>query len=442
MFKNMRKSSVDQADEAPGRVSTGVVDLVNKFQAVIAFEPNGTILEANDNFLNAMAYSRDEVVGKHHRIFVEPEYAVSAEYTEFWDRLGAGQAFSDVFMRIRKDGEKIWIQATYFPVLGPDGKVVRVVKAAVDVTERELASRMVTKLEGGLENIANGDLATRIPEVGSHTSLAKLFNTAVKQLSTMLIRSQSVGASVAEAATSLEGASLELTRKSETTAAAVEETSAAVRGLTDVARERADQVASMEVDARRTLETAHSSREVVSKAIEAMDQLESNSSEIANIVSVIDDISFQTSLLALNAGVEAARAGDAGRGFAVVAQEVRALAQRAADSAREIKALINGSSEQVGEGVALVRQTGDELKLILENVSKISEGIVDIANGVTEQAGQLREIDVALADIDGVTQSNAAMVNNNIDTCQRLTREATELHGELSNFSVDRNLAA
>ena len=235
---------------------------------------------------------------------------------------------------------------------------------------------------------------------------------------------------------------MSLARQSENQAAAVEETSAAVRGLTDTARERAEQVAEMEGDAQRTLETAQSGRDVVDKAIQAMDLLEKNSAEIANIVSVIDDISFQTSLLALNAGVEAARAGDAGRGFAVVAQEVRALAHRAAESAREIKALISGSSEQVDEGVALVRRTGDELSLILERVSKISESIMDIAGGVTEQAGQLREIDTALADIDGAAQSNAAMVSESIDTCQALSREANALRNELSIFKIESDKAA
>ena len=121
---------------------------------------------------------------------------------------------------------------------------------------------------------------------------------------------------------------------------------------------------------------------------------------------------------------------------------MRALAHRAAESAREIKALISGSSEQVDEGVALVRRTGDELSRILESVSKISEGIMDIAGGVTEQAGQLREIDTALADIDGAAQSNAAMVNESIDTCQALSREANALRDELSIFKIESDKAA
>lgn len=441
MFSFLKRNANKDNRQGFRRPEDAVADLVDRFQAVIIFDPTGKIIQVNDNFLAAMGYEREEVMGKYHRIFVDKELRESADYATFWKRLAAGEAFTDRFMRIKKNGEPIWIEATYCPSRNPEGDIVRVAKVAVDVTEHEMASRVVGKLEDGLRRLGDGDLTTRIDASGTHAELSTLFNSAVDQVSTMLARSQNVGASVSEAATSLESASLELTRKSETQAAAVEETSAAVRGLTDVARERADQVGVMEQDAKRTLDTATHSRDVVGKAIGAMDRLEKNSAEIANIVSVIDDISFQTSLLALNAGVEAARAGEAGRGFAVVAQEVRALAQRAAESAQEIKQLISGSSEQVRDGVALVRQTGEELTLILENVTKISESIVDIAAGVTEQAGQLREIDVALADIDGVAQTSAAMVNQNIDTCQRLAREATELHAELSNFHISSHAA-
>jgi len=424
------------------RAEDGIATIVDTFQAVIVFDTEGNILRANENFLNAMGYTAEEVKGQHHRIFVDDAYAASPEYAEFWKKLGGGASFTDRFVRYKKNGDPIWIQATYAPSLDATGKIARVTKVAVDVTAHAMAERVVKSIGDGLRALGQGDLTKRIELTGSHDELAKMFNTAVSQISATLARSQGVGASVAGAADTLQNAAEEMTRQSENQAAAVEETAAAVRGLSDDARQRADQVATMEADARQTLETARNSREVVVKAIDAMDRLEQNSAEIANIVSVIDDISFQTSLLALNAGVEAARAGDAGRGFAVVAQEVRALAHRAADSAREIKTLISGSSEQVGEGVTLVRKTGDELTNILQNVSKISEGIVDIASGVTDQATQLGEIDAALGDIDGVAQNSAAMVNQNIETCEQLSRQATELSGELSNFRIDDDLAA
>lgn len=417
----------------------GIAEMVDAFQAVIVFDLDGTILEANQNFQDAMGYSMEEIEGKHHRMFVAHDFAKSDEYAQFWRRLGEGESFTDTFLRIKKDGDPIYIQATYAPARDTNGKIVRIIKAAVDVTAMQKAMSVVGEVEEGLAQVAAGNLTFRIKGSGENAKLAELFNAAVQQISTVMARSQGVGASVVEAAHELENSSDELTRDTENQAAAVEETAAALRGLSDDARSRAEQVAKMEQDANRTLKTTRSSREVVTQAIEAMDRLEKNSAEISNIVSVIDDISFQTSLLALNAGVEAARAGDAGRGFAVVAQEVRGLAQRAADSAREIKSLIDGSSVQVAEGVGLVRKTGDELSKILENVGNISEGIMDIASEVTEQAGQLQEIDSALSDIDNITQRNAAMMSNNIETYQRLNQEANDLRNELSQFSTDGN---
>ncbi|MEM9318506.1 MAG: PAS domain-containing methyl-accepting chemotaxis protein [Pseudomonadota bacterium] len=419
------------------RAEDALANLVNTFQAVIHFQPDGTILFANDNFLDAMGYTLEEVKDRHHSMFCDPELIKSDEYKEFWQRLASGEAFSDRFKRLRKDGSEIWIKATYAPSRNPDGEISRVSKVAVDVTDHVEAERVVNAIKHGLTQLKNGDMSYRV-ETASEASaeLARLYNEAVTKLDETLARSGQVSASVSSAAQTLESASMDLSNRTETQAAAVEETAAAVRGLTDDARERAEQVRGMEGDTSRTLEATRTSREVVVSAIDAMDRLEKNSAEIAKIVSVIDDISFQTSLLALNAGVEAARAGEAGRGFAVVAQEVRGLAQRAAESAREIKALIEGSSEQVAEGVQLVRRTGDELTQILDRVGKVSEGIADIAVGVTEQAGRLNEIDTALTEIDGVTQSNAAMVNQNIDTCQQLASEATELRSALDQFTL------
>lgn len=416
------------------RPEDAVAELVDNFQAVIMFDLEGNITRANDNFCAALGYAREEIVGQHHRMFVDDDYAATEEYAQFWRRLASGEAFTDRFARIKKDGDIIWIDATYAPSKNPEGKITRVIKVAVDVTAHVEAEKVVREVENGLELVAAGDLTKRIEETGDYAKLAALYNSAMMQIGGIMARSQGVGVSVADAAEMLEVSSDELTQDTENQAAAVEETAAALRSLSDDARQRADQVAAMEQDANRTLTTARSSSEVVTQAIDAMDRLEKNSAEISNIVSVIDDISFQTSLLALNAGVEAARAGEAGRGFAVVAQEVRALAQRAADSAKEIKGLIDGSSVQVEEGVTLVRRTGDELKQILENVTSISEGIMDIATEVTEQAGQLREIDTAVSEIDLITQRNAAKMSENIETYQQLSREAGALRGELSHF--------
>ncbi len=165
-----------------------------------------------------------------------------------------------------------------------------------------------------------------------------------------------------------------------------------------------------------------------------MTQIESSSAKVSQILGVIDEIAFQTNLLALNAGVEAARAGDAGRGFAVVAQEVRALAQRSADAAKEIKTLIADSSRQVGAGVDLVGQTGEALRGIVDKVGAIDTLVDEIAASANEQASALGQVNVAVNQLDQVTQRNSAMVQQSTQATHALRAEAADLSNHVSGF--------
>lgn len=181
--------------------------------------------------------------------------------------------------------------------------------------------------------------------------------------------------------------------------------------------------------------------EVARQAVDAMDGIKTSSQEISKITSVIDDIAFQTNLLALNAGVEAARAGEAGRGFAVVATEVRALAQRSSDAAREIDTLISSSGEQVERGVTLVDNTGAALASIVKSVSEISKRVSTIAASAREQSGALAEINTAVNELDHVTQQNAAMFEETTAASHALTAEADALAGAVARFKLDRAAA-
>jgi methyl-accepting chemotaxis protein len=172
---------------------------------------------------------------------------------------------------------------------------------------------------------------------------------------------------------------------------------------------------------------AESSGKVALNAVAAMNEIARYSQEISQIVGVVDEIAFQTNLLALNAGVEAARAGDSGRGFAVVAQEVRALAQRSAEAAREIKTLIASSSQQVEHGVGLVGKTGSALELIVARVAEINGLVGEIASSAREQAVGLAEVNTAVNQMDQVTQQNAAMVEEATAASHTLGSEATRL---------------
>jgi methyl-accepting chemotaxis protein len=175
--------------------------------------------------------------------------------------------------------------------------------------------------------------------------------------------------------------------------------------------------------------------------VAAMSRIEDSSSRIGQIIGVIDEIAFQTNLLALNAGVEAARAGEAGRGFAVVAQEVRELAQRSANAAKEIKTLISNSAAEVGNGVSLVRSTGDALVEIEALVNKVNDHVNSIATAAREQATGLQEINTSVNHMDQMTQQNAAMVEETTAASQTLAAESNQLRTLLSNFRLGQSQA-
>ena len=183
---------------------------------------------------------------------------------------------------------------------------------------------------------------------------------------------------------------------------------------------------------------ADRSNAIVRKAIAAMEGIEDSSGKVTQIIGVIDEIAFQTNLLALNAGVEAARAGEAGKGFAVVAQEVRELAQRSAHAAKEIKALISASSAQVQEGVTLVGETGSALTRIAEQVLSVNKLIQDISASSREQSAGLQEINIAVNNMDQVTQQNAAMVEETTAAANLLNDEAHTLRDMVMRFNVGR----
>ncbi|WP_343698303.1 methyl-accepting chemotaxis protein [Caulobacter sp.] len=195
-------------------------------------------------------------------------------------------------------------------------------------------------------------------------------------------------------------------------------------------------------EARQVVGAAKSDAEtggqVVADAVAAMGEIEKSSVQIGNIIGVIDEIAFQTNLLALNAGVEAARAGEAGRGFAVVAQEVRALAQRSAEAAKEIKALITASTDQVDAGVDLVGKTGEALARIVAQVSRINGLVGEIAASAQEQATGLEQVNSAVSQMDQSTQQNAAMVEESTAASHALAREADDLSRLMGQFDVGR----
>lgn len=421
------------------------------------FKLDGTIVSANENFLGAVGYAEREIVGRHHSIFVDRDYGQSTEYRHFWERLNRGEFISEKFQRISKGGKKIWIQASYNPLLDEGGKPFMVIKFATDITaleeERQQAeqyraaksaeqAQIVRMLGAGLKQIADGNLAHRLtePVAADYEQLKADFNAAIENLQAKVGHAlESVMASaetIRNGTVEMSSAADDLSRRTEQQAAALEQTTSAIASISDTVIKTADGAKVARSTVATAREEAQHSGEIVGKAVDAMRLIEESSQKVAQIISVIDEIAFQTNLLALNAGVEAARAGDAGRGFAVVASEVRSLAQRAAEAAKEIKSLIARSSEHVTVGSKLVSDTGTALSRIVLRVNEINKLIEEIALSAHEQATGINQVNTALRDMDQSTQQNAAMVEQSTAAIHALAGEADTMASEMAKFDI------
>ncbi len=426
---------------------------IDRAQARIEFDLNGTVLDANANFLSALGYTAEEVIGRKHAMFVEESYARSSDYQHFWQRLNAGEFIAEKFKRIGKNGRVVWIQASYNPLIGQDGKPFKVVKFATDVTaiederkaseaRREAQSAeqatVVRALATGLGEVSDGNLMSRISETfpAEYEQLRTDFNAAITSLAETLAQVRAGTEGIRTGTDEIAIASDDLSRRTEQQAASLEETAAALDEITATVRKTASGSKQASDTTTKTKAEAVRSGEVVAQAVEAMGLIESSAQQISQIIGVIDEIAFQTNLLALNAGVEAARAGDAGKGFAVVASEVRALAQRSAEAAKEIKALISTSSRQVGEGVNLVGETGKALKQISVQVGEIDVLVSEIAASAQEQATALAEVNTAVNQMDQVVQQNAAMVEQSTAATHSLKAETAEVARLIARFKT------
>ncbi|MPT06138.1 MAG: methyl-accepting chemotaxis protein [Delftia sp.] len=295
---------------------------VGRAQAVIEFGLDGSILRCNRNFLEAMGYaSEDELVGRHHSMFVAPQERSSAEYAAFWAHLSQGKHYRGQFRRIGRLGNDVWIEANYSPVLNQSGQPFKVVKYATDITQRYEATRLV--------------------------------QSAFEQLQQLV-------------------------------------------------RDSAAQAHDAHAQARDVTRIAQRGDVALDSAVDAMSSISSNSRRIGEMVGLIDGIAFQTNLLALNAAVEAARAGEQGRGFGVVAGEVRSLAQRCAEAAREVKSVIGASAASVQLGFERVNESGDMMKQMRAaavNASDIMDTIIQASQAQDTRLGEVREAVLRLENV-------------------------------------------
>jgi methyl-accepting chemotaxis protein len=316
--------------------------------------------------------------------------------------------------------------------------------AAAERAKAEQATLIVDSIGRGLADLAGGDLVSRVHAdlTGPFARLATDFNAAASSLQSTIAQVAKAAAEISSGAGEVRTASDDLSQRTEQQAASLEETAAAMDEITTNVRSTAARSGSANAAVRSARDEAEKSGAVVREAVAAMGGIERTSNEISDIISVIDGIAFQTNLLALNAGVEAARAGDAGRGFAVVASEVRALAQRSADAAKDVKARITASGEQVSAGVRLVGQTGEALTRIIARIGEIDGLVADIAAAADHQATGLQQVNTAVSEMDGVTQQNAAMVEEATAAARSLASEAEGLIRQIARFRTGAPPAA
>ena len=296
----------------------------------------------------------------------------------------------------------------------------------------------VDHLAAGLSKLSEGDVSYRIgqPFTATLDGVRNDFNMSAEKLQGALTRVAQNAGGIGAGANEIKSAADDLAKRTEQQAAAVEETAAALEEITTTVRDSTRRAQEAGQIVSRAKAGAEQSGEVVRRAVVAMEQIAKSANEISNIIGVIDEIAFQTNLLALNAGVEAARAGEAGKGFAVVAQEVRELAQRSASAAKEIKALINTSNDQVQQGVQLVGDTGKALTTIVLEVQEINRHVVSIVESAQEQSSGLQQINTAVNQMDQDTQKNAAMVEETNAASHNLAKEVASLNQLLSQFRL------
>ena len=299
---------------------------------------------------------------------------------------------------------------------------------------------MVGQLTAAMNELARGNLAYRIatPFPSESEKLRSDFNDALSRLADAMGQVIDSTTAIDTGAAEIRTASADLATRTEGQAARLAEASAAMREVTTLVGESASRAAEINRAVSEAHGEAASGGSVVERAVDAMHAIQQSAQGVAQIINVIDGIAFQTNLLALNAGVEAARAGDAGRGFAVVATEVRALAQRSADAAREIGQLIKSSNSEVERGVELVGETGAVLRQIVGRVGGVSALVEGISESAERQSAMLAEVAASVTELDRMTQQNAAMVEQSTAASRTLASVAQQLSGQMQRFTIDR----
>ena len=355
----------------------GQIAALNRSQAVIAFRSDGTILDANANFLAAVGYTLDEIQGRHHRMFVEEAEQESPAYRGFWAALARGEYQSAEFRRIAKGGREIFIQATYNPITDRENRVVKVVKFATDITAQVL--------ERQRRALAQQAIGTDLDAIG----------TAVA----------------------------DVTRQTSEATGTVARVAADIQAVAAGAEELSASVSEISQQVSHTAHLAGTAVEQVRSTGGIVAGLSGQAAQIGEVVGLIQGIAGQTNLLALNATIEAARAGESGRGFAVVASEVKALAAQTAKATDQIRAQIAATQDATQQAVEAIGSIGSTIRSLDQAATAIAAAVEEQSAVTREMSSSMQTASQGAAGIAGSVEA-IAQASGRVDSATRQVREA------------------